>query len=272
MKRCLFALLLVISQLVYGQSESARSSGSLPDTLLKGYSLIFGIGVGPGFNLGAPVLEKGYDELLLEHTAYPDFRAEAGVLWNEKFGFRLLIGRQGIRGNAYSFYQYANEAYPGYKYLTEYSDFYSGYSYSYVTPQFIYKVGKEPFNCTFSAGFGTGKLCMAYGRAELQQDGSNNFMEVNYSAEKVWNYNATAGADIAYMRQLSPHLFCNTGVYVSYNAVMLDFDYTYTEQLYNQPVSFRQTYDVHHTLGHINAGIFLNFQWNSKESERAFYY
>jgi hypothetical protein len=248
------------------------SAGAQTDTLLKGYSVVIGASIGPGFKLTNSTYERGYNELFFENNAYPDVRAELGILWNEKFGFRFLIGRQGNRGLGLDFHNYANATYSGYHYLYEYSDFRSNYTYSYITPQFIFKMGKEPFNSLLSAGFGTGQLCPPTGYGIMQEDGFNNFFQVTYGADKVWNFNTTAGAEVAYMRQLSPHLFCNAGLYVAMNTIMADYSYSFTEQYYQASPSVEEVHEVKEMIHQINSGIFFNFQWNSTESERAFYY
>ena len=239
---------------------------------VPGFCVSVGSGIGLGFSFG-PVekLNQRYDLLHDENRIYLDFRENLTFLFKEKFGFRILAGQVGRQGNGSELSDYWNMAYSGYKLVHEYSDLRSGYKYRYLTPQFVYRFGKEPFNATFCLGVGYGKFDHAYGIAILQENGSNNFIQMEYSAPRTNEINLAFDAEFAYMRQLSLHWYMNAGISVSYTGVTQDYDYDYTEQAYQQPYSFVVLGYQSSFLHHAALGIFLNFQWNKREGERAVY-
>lgn len=262
MKKLFPFLLLVMVHCAQAQTDSTE----------RGMALVSGLGCGPGFIMTQPTLPRAYDQLLLETNAYCGVKAEIGVLWKEQIGFRIIAARVGRKSTPFGMEDYANTNYTGYHYVIGYGDAVGGYDYNYITPQFVYRIGSEPFNLSLSGGAGIGWLQTPDATLELQHNGDNDFMEVKYTAENPWNMNAEAGADFAYMRQITPHWFANVGVYVNCNATFVNFDYTYSEQRYAQPVSVNENYTVKQTMIQINTGIFLNYQWNQRESARSFYY
>ena len=243
------------------------------DSLRSPFSVYGGGGIGAGILLGGfGNKPSGIDELQFARVPYLDIQFKAGVLWNEKFGVAILAGQLGHTNDGDAYAEYAQTAIPGYTLSFEYSDLHYGYTYRYVTPQFVYRIGREPFNLTINAGAGIGQMKSAYGTAIYKQDSTNWFIEDRYTSEPAWNINGTLGFDFAYMRQLSQHWFMNTGVSLSYTAILQNYDIQYTSQRYGY--SWYTFYDVSHvqgTIHHAAIGLFVHLQWNTKESERAYY-
>lgn len=260
-KLCGIVFCVVTSIAAFGQS----------DTTQRKIAVVFGGGVGAGFTLTTPDLAFGYGKLMTNQVLYCHARADVTVLWKEQIGFRMSFGRAGRRGDSFTFTSYAKSAHSGYQYLPEYSEFTSGYNYNYFATSFVYRFGSEPFNATVFAGAGLGRLRNTSGRVELQEAGSNNFIEAVYVYDEVWNSQAELGMEFAYMRQLTQHLFMNSGVYVSSMLLLSDFTYTYSEQEYAQPVSVISNVQANDLINHLNTGVFLSLQWNRRASERAYY-
>lgn len=246
----------------------AQSDTTAPSPI----SISAGGGVGAGFQIGnVGELMSDYQLLHNEFRAYCDSRNNVTVLFREKFGFRILAGQLGRRGSGEGFTEHLNSYYPGYKYLFEYSYLRSGYRYRYISPQFVYRKGTEQFNLTLCAGGGLGVTDHAYGTAILQDIGTNDFMQVDYSSSQTREVNIAVDAELAYMRQLSQHWFMNAGVSLSYTGLFQYYDFNYRELNYRQTYWVEYNNHVDGLMHHFAAGLFVNFQWNSKESERAIY-
>lgn len=265
MRKILTTLLVGISALLSAQPDK--------DSLRSPFSVYGGGGTGVGILLGGYGNKPhGIDELQFEKIPYVDVQVKAGMLWNEKSGVAILAGQLGSTGDGSGYADYAQTALPGYSLSFEYSDLHSGYTYRYITPQFVYRMGREPFNVTLNVGVGIGQMKNAYGIAIYKQDSTNWFIEKRYTSEPAWNFNGAFGLECAYMRQLSQHWFMNAGISLSYTAVLQKYDIAYTSQHYTQP--WYTFYDVSHikgTIHHAALGLFVQFQWNTKESERAYY-
>jgi hypothetical protein len=261
------AVLLLVTLFLIFQAKAQQDT-----TAPSPFSISAGAGGGAGFTVGKiEPLMSSYELLHNEFRAYVDVRYNVTVLFKEKFGFRVSSGRLGRRGAGDGFVAYLNSSYPGYKFLYEYSSLESGYTYQYVMPQFVYRRGSEPFNLTLCAGLGYGITSHAGATIVLQDEGTNDFKQVNYSAVDSRNLSAGLDAEFAYMRQLSQHWFMNAGVSVAYTGLFQYYDFIYEERKYQQ--SFWVGYSNHEDglMHHIAAGVFVNFQWNTKESERAIY-
>lgn len=242
------------------------------DTVNSPFSVYGGAGTGGGILLGGQgELPNGYDDLQYGQSPYLDVQFKAGMLWKEKFGVVLLAGQLGRINDGSNYFDYAESAVPGYKFLPEYSDLHSGYRYRYFAPQFVYRWGREPFNLTLNAGIGIGSLRSANGIAMYQKDSSNYFLEMRYYAEPSWNMNFAVGVDLAYMRQLTQHWFMNTGVNIGYTAIKQNYDITSTTQSYQQQFPLQSPSHIESVLHHLAVGVFMHFQWNTKEYARAYY-
>lgn len=265
MRKVLSTLFVCISALLSARSEK--------DSLRSPFSVYGGGGVGVGVLLGGYGSKPhGIDELQFEKSPYLDVQVKAGMLWNEKSGVAILAGQLGRTDNGEAFAEYAQTAISGYSLSFEYSDLHSGYTYRYITPQFVHRIGREPFNLAINTGIGIGQMKNAYGIAIYKQDSTNWFIEQRYTSKPAWNFNGALGFEFAYMRQLSQHWFMNAGISLSYTAILQKYDIAYTSQHYTQP--WYTFYDVSHIKGiihHAALGVFVHFQWNTKESERAYY-
>ncbi len=260
MRKLTLFMLLIVSGLLSAQ-----------DTLQRKISIIVGGNIGAGFTFTTPPLDDYYGGLMHENEVYVHYSGYIAFLAKEQFGFRLSIGRIGRMTSTATFDGYAAVAYPGYHYLPEYSDLTAGYFYNYFTPEFTYRLGSEPFNLTGSIGAGIGKLQSPQGNAVLQEDGSNNFTVLHYSKGDSWQRHAEVNLEGGYMRQLSQHLFVNAGLYA--NAFVFGYNLGYflaqSQNGMPTPSTFGQVRQAN--MIHFNTGIFLNFQWNKRESERAYY-
>lgn len=249
-------------------AAKAQSDTSAPSPL----SISFGAGVGAGFVIGQPEeLFAHYELLQNEFSTYLDSRNQVTVLFREKFGFRILAGQLGRRGSGAGISNHLNSYYPGYKYLFDYSYLRSGYVYRYISPQFVYRKGAEQFNFTLCAGGGLGVTDHAYGTAILQDIGTNDFMQVDYGSSRTREVNIAVDAELAYVRQLSQHWFMNAGASLSYTGLFQYYDFNYRELNYQQTYWVEYYNHVDGLMHHIAAGLFVNFQWNTKESERVIY-
>lgn len=261
-------MLSVISFSLWALFANAQSDSLAPSP----FSISAGSTVGAGFMVGkVEALPARYDLLHNEFRAYCDSRNHVTLLFDEKCGVRIVAGQLGRRGFGEGIVDYLNSAYPGYKFLNEYSYLRSGYVYRYISPQLVYRKGSEPFNLTLCAGGGLGLTNHAYGIAILQDIGTNDFMQIDYAAAQTRNVNIALDAELAYMRQLSQHWFMNVGFSLSYTGVIQDYDFTYTEQKYQRALWLQYNNNVEGIVHHVAAGIFVNFQWNTKESARAIY-
>ncbi len=242
------------------------------DSVPSPFSVYFGSALGCGkYSAGISGDYHGFDALQYDDALYADYNNRLGILWNEKFGVTLLFGELANSNKGERFDVYAKTAFPGYSLLLEYSDMHYGYRYRYITPQFTYRMGREPFNCTVNAGAGIGRLHGSDGIAIYKSDTSNQFIEQRYYTNDVLNVNASASVEVAYMRQLSQHWFLNTGLYASYTMVMEKYNYS-TSISYNGWIdgpSYGQ--NIVNKQHHYAVGIFCYFQWNTKESARAYY-
>lgn len=242
------------------------------DSLRSPFSIYGGGGIGLGYPLGGyRDLPGGYDDLQYEPSVYIDVQLKAGMLWNERIGFCILAGQldRATSGNKYN--DYASTAFEGYTFLPEYSDLHYGYKYRYITPQFVYRIGREPFNITLNLGFGLGYLSNANGIAIYKENGSNNFIERRYNADDMWTGNIAANLEFAYLRQLSQHWFINTGLYLSYSGVRHQYEMHYTTEEYSSGVKIDGGAVADELIHHGAAGVFVYFQWNTREYERAYY-
>lgn len=250
----------------------AATAMQAQDSLRSPFSVYGGGGVGLGYLLGGyRDLPAGYDDLQYEPTIYGDVQLKAGALWNEKIGFCILAGKIGRSTNGDKFNAYASTAFSGYTFLPEYSDLHSGYTYKYITPQFVYRMGREPFNITINAGYGLGYLSNANGIAMFKENGSNNFIERRYYVNNSWTGNIAAGFEFAYMRQLSQHWFINTGAYLNYSGVRHRYEMHYSNQQYGSVLHYDGGAFFSEIIHHAAAGVFVYFQWNTKEYARAYY-
>jgi hypothetical protein len=262
MKKLLFAVCFLLVLLrVHAQDDSLRSP----------FSVYGGAGLGTGLLLGHRELPLGYDDLQFDDGPFLDLQFKAGVLWNEQYGITVLAGQIKNTGDGDRFATYAADGQPGYRLLFEYSDLHFGYTYRYVNTMFAYRFGREPFNITLNGGVGFGRMHNANGIAIYQKNGSNDFLEVRYYADPTVNMNVAVGADFAYMRQLSQHWFMNTGVNVSYTNILQNYEMVSTTQYSGQQFSLASPSHITGMLHHAAIGLFVHFQWNEKESERAFY-
>lgn len=242
------------------------------DSVPSPFSIYFGAGIGAG--KGGTALKgehHGYEALQYDGTFYVDYTSRIGFLINERFGLALDFGQLGNTRNGKRFGEYAANAFPGYSFQFEYSDLHFGYRYRYITPQLVYRMGREPFNLTINAGVGTGRLHSAEGTAIYKRDSSNYFIEQRYWSDDVWNLNIAVSAEVAYMRQLSQHWFMNAGVYLGYNSIRQDYSYSTVVNTYPSNTGTIITEAVQGLQHHGSAGIFVYFQWNTKESEKAYY-
>lgn len=230
-----------------------------------------GAAAGGGYILTESSLPAFYGALMHENRWYAAGSFYAMVLFRERIGFRISGGTLGRMSATENYDYYTAQAYPDYHVLPEYSTLQCGYIYDYFAPHFVYRLGDEPFNLTLSLGAGVGKLKLPEGDAILQKDGSNDFKVVTYTAPSVRNVYAEFNAEMGYMRQLSQHWFANTGVFVNIVCVKSNYDFYVTETPYGQ--ASQNTVSAHSDdlLLHLNVGIFLNLQWNKRESPRAYY-
>lgn len=245
---------------------------SAQDSLRSPFSVYGGGGIGLGYLLGGyRDLPGGYDDLQYEPSVYVDLQVKAGMLWNERIGFCVLAGQLGRSTSGNKYNDYAATAIEGYTFLPEYSDMHYGYKYRYITPQFVYRIGREPFNITINAGYGLGSLSNANGIAIFKENGSNNFIERRYYVDNSWTGNIAAGFEFAYMRQLSQHWFLNTGAYLNYSGVRHRYEMHYSNQPYGNFLHYDDGVFFTKIIHHAAAGVFIYFQWNTKEYERAYY-
>lgn len=251
---------------------SVALAAQTEDSLRSPFSIYFGAGIGVGKGSQLQGEHYGFETIQYEDAFYADFNFRAGMLWNEKCGFTVQFGQLGNTQDGTRFSEeYAANAFPGYSLLFEYSDIDFGYRYRYVTPQFTYRLGREPFNTTFNVGAGIGHLRGASGNAIFKKDSSNYFIEQNFHGHDAWNVNVAASVEVAYMRQLSQHWFMNTGISLGYNGVV--HNYAYATTIYTYSSSSEDFYSgrISGLVNHASAGIFVYLQWNTKESARAYY-
>jgi len=242
------------------------------DSLRSPFSVYGGADIGVGrLFIGNTHLVHGYDELQYGRKAYVNLQFKFGLLWEEKYGIAWVAGQISNTTDAQQYKTYADGAINGYKFLVEYSDLHQGYTYRYLTPQFVYRFGREPFNLTLNGGLGIGIIQSATGIAIYQKDSSNGFIEARYYAEPTMNFNAALGVEFAYMRQLSQHWFMNCGLSLSYVGLLQDYEVRSTRHHYQAQFPITNVSQINGLLSHGAAGIFLHFQWNTKESERAYY-
>jgi hypothetical protein len=242
------------------------------DSLRSPFSVYFGSSLGCGkYSKGISGDYSGFDALQYDDAFYADYNNRIGFLWNEKAGVTLLFGQLANTNRGTRFHDYALTAYNGYTFLVEYSDMHYGYRYRYITPQFTFRMGREPFNYTLNAGVGIGKLHGSDGIAIYKNDTSNMFIQQRYTTTDSWNVNAAVSFEAAYMRQLSQHWFLNTGFYLSYTAVQEKYEYSTTVESYGSPIAVTAMDEISNLQHHGAVGIFAYFQWNTKESERAYY-
>lgn len=242
------------------------------DSAKKEIAVIIGGSFGGGFSAMKYTSEYNYAELLNEKPFYVTYSMYCSVLFREKIGLRITGGRVGgSTAASTSIDELALSRFPDYHYLPEYSELHAGYHYTYITPQFTYRLGSEPFNATLCLGAGMGKLHTPHGTAVLQKNGSNDFIELEYYGEDIINYHTQADIEIAYMRQLSQHVFANVGLYITSLALFSSYEFHYSETKYAQPTVYLGGGHRSDFLMHYNAGLFLNFQWNKRESPRAYY-
>jgi hypothetical protein len=242
------------------------------DSLRSPFSIYFGPGFGAGKGLIPSIPSHGFEYLQYEDAWYADMNARVGLLWNEKFGVNIQFGQLGNTHDGSRFSdEYIADAFPGYSFLPEYSDLDFGYRYRYATPQMTYRIGREPFNITLNAGVGAGHLTSASGTAVFRKDSSNYFIQQDFNGHASWCVNIAAGAEFAYMRQLSQHWFMNTGVSLGYNGVMQSYVYSTAIYTYPDPDGVYYSDRIAALVHHVSAGVFVYFQWNTKESARAYY-
>lgn len=262
MRRLFFVLFVVVFTMQLSAQDSLRSP----------FSVYGGGGIGLGWLLGGyGELPNGYDDLQYEEKLYVDMQFKSGILWNERIGVALLAGQLGKSNDGTKYTSYAESAYAGYKFLPEYSDLHFGYKYRYFTPQLVYRIGREPFNLTANAGAGIGLLRSANGLAIYQEEASNDFLEVRYNADPSWNLNIAIGLNFAYMRQLSQHWFMNTGFNLGYIGIKENYEIVSTTQKNQQQFALASPSHLDAIVHHISFGVFVHFQWNTKEYERAYY-
>ncbi len=262
MRKIFVIIFVCISAVLAAQTE---------DSLRSPFSIYCGAGIGIGRGFGLEGDHYGFETIQYEDAFYADFNFRAGMLWNEKFGFTVLFGQLGNTQDGSRFSEEYADAYPGYSFLVEYSDIDFGYRYRYITPQFTYRVGREPFNTTFNVGVGIGHLRGASGNAIFKKDSSNYFIEQYFHGHDAWNMNVAASVEFAYMRQLSQHWFMNTGISLGYNGVIQNYMYTTSIFTYSVPEGNFYSGSISGLVNHASAGIFVYFQWNTKESARAYY-
>lgn len=261
MRKVLSFLSCFFTVMCCAQSDSTAPRGAV----------LWGMGSAVGFYLTNPDQPLGYNTLLTENKVYEQFKIDLTVLWKERIGLRIQTGRIGRVADASAYKDYITENFEGYQYLPDYSNLAGGFTYTYFCPQFAYKKGSEPFNVLLCGGIGFGKLNLPRGVAEVQHIGSNDHKEINYLPNDPWNVHAEVTAEFGYMRQLSQHWFLNAGIYLNGIFINSKYSYTYGEQDYGQPVSVFVTTNVKYVTIAANAGVFLNFQWNKRESARAIY-
>lgn len=261
MKKLLFSLCCLLTLCVHAQDDSLRSP----------FSIYGGAGIGTGLQLGHGELPEGYDDLQYDDGPFLDLQFKAGVWWEERYGFAVLAGQIRNTGDDDRFAAYALNSEPGYRLLFEYSDLHFGYTYQYLNTMFAYRFGREPFNITLNGGAGFGIMRSANGTAIYQKNGSNDFLEVRYYADPTVNMNIAVGADFAYMRQLSQHWFMNTGVNIAYTNILQDYEIVSTTQYSGQQFALPSPSHITGMLHHVAIGLFVHFQWNTKESARAYY-
>lgn len=260
--RKLFTFLLIASVVVcYAQTDSTR----------KQIAYSAGFSGGAAFLFSQPDLTAYYGQLIGERTAFPSFSFHATVLFKEKIGFRITAGKTGRKTGFRSYNDYDNSTHPGFHSLPGYSDLHSGFTYTYITPQFVYRIGDEPFNMTVVCGAGLGRLSMPTGSIVTQRDSSNMFLHITYDAPVVTNVNADLQLEFAYMRQLSQHLFMNAGIYAGAFMIATDFRYSVTSRENGTAPVYTELEQAGYMMITYNAGLFLNFQWNKRESPRAYY-
>jgi hypothetical protein len=261
MRRLLTTGFIILAVACFAQSDSTR----------KQIAYSFGFSAAAGFMPGDLTLTSYYGQLITERTAFPSFDVHATVLFREKFGIRLTAGRTGRKTSFRSYSDYDSQANPDFHSLPNYSDLHSGFTYAYIMPQVVYRTGEEPFNLTVIGGAGIGRLSMPTGEVITQRDGSNLFFHIAYDSPVATNLSADLRLEFAYMRQLSQHLFMNAGIYADGFMIAADYKYSVTfheNGVYPVYAEFQQ---AKHVLMVYNAGLFLNFQWNKRESPRAIY-
>lgn len=261
MKQILIVLLVVAGVCGHAQSDTTKK-----------VAIVVGGSFGAGISIHEPALPHNYGVLVHEKKLYAAYTVYASVLFKEKIGFRLTGGYLGgSTANSSTIDEYVAIQFPNYHYLPQYSVLHAGYHYQYFVPQASYRLGSEPFNATFSLGAGFGRLHTPHGNVILQKDGSNDFIELTYHGQNMWNYHGQLDMEFAYMRQLSQHLFANVGLYVTSVALMSNYEFHYTETDYQQTYSVLGQGHSNDLMMHFNTGLFLNFQWNKRESARAYY-
>jgi hypothetical protein len=262
MKRILFFSFIMLSCCCGAQSDTAQ----------KEIAIAVGGSFGGGVSTHQPALSYNYGALMHEENVYLTYTAYAAVLFREKMGFRATWGHLGgSTAASATIDDYAAIQFPGYHYLPEYSELHAGYHYQYVVPQAVYRLGDEPFNITLALGAGIGRIHTPHGTAILQKDGSNDFIELTYHSQNMWNMHGQLDVEFGYMRQLSQHVFANVGLYTTSVALMSNYEFHYTETDYGQTYSVSTGGQSDDLMMHFNAGIFLNLQWNKRESPRAYY-
>lgn len=262
MKQLFLVFFIAIGSCLNAQSDTAK----------KEIAVIVGGSFGGGVSIHEPTLPYHYGVLMHEEKFYLDYTLYCSVLFKEKIGFRITTGYLGgSTTQSASIAEYAELQFPDYHFLPQYNELHAGYHYRYVLPQATYRIGNEPFNATFSLGAGIGRIHTPHGTVILQKDGSNDFIQLTYHGQNMWNTHGQLDVEFAYMRQLSQHFFANVGLFATTVALMSNYEFHYTETDYQQTYTIQDGAHSGDLMMHFNAGLFLNFQWNKRESERAYY-
>lgn len=261
MKKLFTAGCVLFAVACFAQADSAR----------KQIAYSAGLSGGGGLMPGIPEQVSYYDGFIGERTLFPSFDFHATVLFKEKFGFRITAGKVGRKTTFHSYGGYDQHINPDFHSLPEYSDMEAGFTYAYILPQAVYRIGNEPFNLTIAGGAGAGRLSMPAGSVIIQRDGRNLFFHIAYDSPVVTNINSNLQLEFAYMRQLSQHLFMNAGVYAG--GLMIASNYKYSVTSYENGTSpvYTELEQAKHIMMVYTGGLFLDFQWNKRESPRAYY-
>lgn len=269
MKKLFTIGLLLFALNGIAQTDSTRRQ--VADSVRRQIAYSAGVAAGAGFTFSEEHLPSYYGEFIGNRTGFPTGSFHVTVLFKEKIGFRITAGTTGARTEFSHYDAYNTSINPDFHAVPNYSEMYAGFSYDYITPQFVYRIGDEPFNFTMIGGAGPGRLSMPGGSIITQKDGSNQFFHIAYDSPVVTNMNADLQLEFAYMRQLSQHLFMNAGIYAGTFMIAANYKYSITYHENGTRPVYSEVNEAKHVMMTYNTGLFLHFQWNKRESERAYY-